>query len=610
MSNHENNQLSSNNPTGDVPLRTLIEQVLNGQATAEQVATLEQRLLADEQAREAYLRYVNLHAALRRRFMAEADAAQIEVAPQSPFTQESSRKARRWSVAMMVSAALVAASLLIAFGKWDQAPPSPTDVPQIARIAGGVRIVLPDGTSQTAVAGQVLQLGETLQLTGEDDDIVLRYADGTEVRLWGIARLQIAHSELGGKQLELQRGLLDADVAAQPVGRPMLIVTPQTSVRVLGTRFELAADTSSGTRLDLESGSVQLVRGNEPPVVVQPNSVAVVSSGDQTIQISPRMEVISTPQRELHFGGLRSVGFAVAGKTVVGSSRKQAVYWYADDRLEAVPILPSEDKGISFKAQAGSLLAYESAMPRKLTFWDTQTRQSVFSFEAYAELPASEADVQARSLPEANIAAMSPRGEWVAFISRGGQFNRRRFQVWSVESGLWLDYAAHYDGQSLPAMAASPDGRFLAIASRRTAVEVLNALTGEVVVSWPIADQVPISLNFSADGAKLAAGFHDQVKIYDIASGAAAAVYEHPGVSFVKVALSNDGRYLAAASLSHRIWRWDTRTEEQLPQIRCDDSVRDMAFAPQGRQLAVATNGRLTLWDRDTLPVNSEVGRQ
>ena len=135
----------------------------------------------------------------------------------------------------------------------------------------------------------------------------------------------------------MKNGLLQADVARQPEDAPLMIVTPQARVRVLGTRFELATDEQDGTRLDLESGQVELVRGDERPVKVEPNSIAIVPTTADPIRVSPRPAVVETPERETSFKGLKSVAFADDGETLIASTGWQALYWYEDDRLEVVP---------------------------------------------------------------------------------------------------------------------------------------------------------------------------------------------------------------------------------------------------------------------------------
>ncbi len=64
----------------DRALRDLIECVVNGKASAEQHAELESQLRASEAARDIYLDYVNLHAALRQRFLAPEESGEIDIA--------------------------------------------------------------------------------------------------------------------------------------------------------------------------------------------------------------------------------------------------------------------------------------------------------------------------------------------------------------------------------------------------------------------------------------------------------------------------------------------------------------------------------------------------
>ncbi len=64
----------------DRALRDLIECVVNGEASLEQHAQLESQLLASEAARDRYLDYVNLHAALRQRCLAPEESGELDIA--------------------------------------------------------------------------------------------------------------------------------------------------------------------------------------------------------------------------------------------------------------------------------------------------------------------------------------------------------------------------------------------------------------------------------------------------------------------------------------------------------------------------------------------------
>jgi|GEM_PF-1015110 len=57
--------------------------------------------------------------------------------------------------------------------------------------------------------------------------------------------------------LILEQGTIEATVAPQPAGKPMIVVTPESRATIVGTRFTLIANPTA-TRLDVAEGKVQL----------------------------------------------------------------------------------------------------------------------------------------------------------------------------------------------------------------------------------------------------------------------------------------------------------------------------------------------------------------
>jgi hypothetical protein len=386
--------------------------------------------------------------------------------------------------------------------------------------------------------------------------------------------------------LELQSGTLQADVAVQPAERPLLIATPHARIRVLATRFELATDSEEGTRLDLESGRVELLRGAEKPLAVEPNSIATVPSTPDPIRITPRPAVVDSPLRETEFPGLMSARFSADASTVVAATRWQAVYWYKDDRLEAVPFSPTEKKGIYFHLQAKTLLAFVKKETQGFALWDTVTREPIHLVDdCFGDEPPD------RWHRTTNVTALSPQGDWVA-LQRG-----RRFRLWDTKQQQWLDYADRYDSRPMSAMASSDDGRLLAIAVRRNMIDVMNAIDGQVVASWQIEHLVPTSLEFSANGQRLAAGFVGHLKVYDVATINEISAVHQPTTTFHRVAISPDGRRVAASTQSRRIQTWDVDSHTELPMLNVGETVRDLAFAADGERLAVVSKGRMGVWE-------------
>ena len=164
----------------------------------------------------------------------------------------------------------------------------------------------------------------------------------------------------------------------------------------------------------------------------------------------------------------------------------------------------------------------------------------------------------------------------------------------------WPDFAQNYDGRFVGALATSPDGQTLAVAVRRDRVDLVDINTGETKTTWSLRHKVPFAMQFSADGQSLALGLGGHVAVHAVDSGERLAQFEEPGLPFLKVAISPNGRFVAAASLGERVWLWDVSEKIQLPLLEIGGPIQQLEFAPDGDRLAVLSRGgRLTVWDVD-----------
>jgi hypothetical protein len=98
----------------------------------------------------------------------------------------------------------------------------------------------------------------------------LTFADGTSVALGAesqIGPISEADGVLAskGKRVTILRGTLEATVAKQPPEEPMIFLTPQGQIRVLGTSLRVRVDPGPGgqTRLEVEEGLVRFVRTSD-----------------------------------------------------------------------------------------------------------------------------------------------------------------------------------------------------------------------------------------------------------------------------------------------------------------------------------------------------------
>ncbi|MCS7016517.1 MAG: WD40 repeat domain-containing protein [Gemmatales bacterium] len=163
-------------------------------------------------------------------------------------------------------------------------------------------------------------------------------------------------------------------------------------------------------------------------------------------------------------------------------------------------------------------------------------------------------------------------------------------------------------------VAFSPDGQVLAAGDSGN-VRLYDASTGETlrVLEWGERRWTTKYLTFSPDGRWLAVGKGNRdsvgvVEVWDWRTGKLVwARLGHPrGVT--ALAYSPDGRFLLSASLDQTVTVWDGAQGEPRTQFLLVNGhvVRSMAFAPDGRTVALATGpadtrvrraGQIVLWD-------------
>ncbi len=128
------------------------------------------------------------------------------------------------------------------------------------------------------------------------DGSALRAGDGlrsgpkaVEIDITGIARLRLEpFTELiltGPLRFELREGELEADVRPQAPGRPLVISAPDARAVVLGTRLKLSA-AADGTRLEVRTGSVRLVRETDGAELVVGECEYSVAAAEAAFEIS------------------------------------------------------------------------------------------------------------------------------------------------------------------------------------------------------------------------------------------------------------------------------------------------------------------------------------
>ncbi len=194
--------------------------------------------------------------------------------------------------------------------------------------------------------------------------------------------------------------------------------------------------------------------------------------------------------------------------------------------------------------------------------------------------------------------AFSPDGEFLVVGARGV------VRVWRFVEGDLLHVREYpYPGGFVESVAFSPDGDLLATAVS-SEIWVRETSTGEIVARLKGHYSKIFDVAFSPDGQFLASGSEDQTaviwKIEKIETDwrfEYHATFQHE--EWVRaVAFSPDSQFLATGTFDSIIvqWRITDGQPVQTLQRTTQDQVIDLAFSPDGKQIAAGTVRGLRLW--------------
>ena len=284
------------------------------------------------------------------------------------------------------------------------------------------------------------------------------------------------------------------------------------------------------------------------------------------------------------------VEVALAASLVRGAidSRKQLIKQYSDGRDYWWVFLA--DKGGEELLQRSTLLAVEAMRRRPSADAEKTLRDTlVLLTRSIAEL-----DYEGS---RSSTLAISPDGRYLATASR-----KNTARIW--ETTDWQETQRLRHEGKVRAVAFSPDGQTLATGSEDGTARFWTVASGKerfqkenTKVVWDLA--------FSPDGARLATATADgYARIWSVADGRQLQRMKHPVSRVERVVFSPSGRQLATLDGKDIARLWDSESAEEFATID-QDKVADIAFSPDGRYLATASDSfgdsSARLWDAATL---------
>jgi WD40 repeat protein len=231
-----------------------------------------------------------------------------------------------------------------------------------------------------------------------------------------------------------------------------------------------------------------------------------------------------------------------------------------------------------------------------LHIWDVATGQRQKRFKAPGNIA-----VQA--------IAMSPDGAHIAVGAADG-----RAAIMEAATGAVIHSFPMAHGGAKKSLAFSPDGRLLAgTGEDGTQVDIWDTQTLRRTVRLSGHTDSVHSVAFSVNGLLLASASRDRtVRIWEVAAAKCVAVLTGHTDEVFTAEFHPDGKRLASAGRDRAIWLWDLTTGQEVARLAGHTTfVFSLAFSPDGRRLVSGSgDGTVRIWDTESPTLRHQVRRE
>jgi WD40 repeat protein/serine/threonine protein kinase len=417
-------------------------------------------------------------------------------------------------------------------------------------------------------------------------------------------------------------------VAFSPDGKRLAIADGKVKVWDAQTGQELlslkgggssVAFSPDGKRLAIADGKVKVwdaqtgqellsLKGGGSSVAFSPDGKRLASApNDNTVKVWDTQTGQELLTLKGHTGGVTSVAFSPDGKRLASTSGDRTVKVWDVQTGQELLSLKERDQSVVFSPDGKRL----ASAAKEVKVWDAQTGQELLTFKGHSGWVSS--------------VVFSPDGTRLA----SGSYDDGTVKIWDATVS---QEARTFSGDTsgFRSVSFSPDGKRLAFGTAGTwddtkeaavdaRVKILDAQTGQEVMSFKGHSTTVNSVAYSPDGTRLASASTDQtVKVWDAQTGRELLTFKGHTAPVICVAFSPDStRLVSCSNLPSNISFgpgakdpgepgevvvWDANSGQELLTLKGHRRfVNSVAFSPDGKRLAtLSRDNTVKVWDAQT----------
>jgi len=155
---------------------------------------------------------------------------------------------------------------------------------------------------------------------------------------------------------------------------------------------------------------------------------------------------------------------------------------------------------------------------------------------------------------------------------------------------------AHHRVSSL---AWSPDGTHIVTAGDSNAVQVWDARSGQVMLTYDGHSNLVSAVAWSPDGMHIVSASEDRTaQVWEVDTGRSILIFRGHSHYVNAVTLSPDGKYIASASIDRTVQVWEPATgREALTYLDHAEVIYQVAWSPDGSRIASGSfDGKVRVW--------------